>query len=339
MQTNDRHIEKLNFVKTVLMLIIVAYHSILCWSGTWFGTPVYNAKYLALLAEWLNTFHIYAFTFVSGYIYYYIRYELKKRSYENFPIFLKNKVKRLIIPYISTCILWVIPVTLIIDEYTWRGIFNKYILGSGPSQLWFLLMLFNVFIISFFTSNYWAKKSFVSGILILLIFYLVSRNKIDISQKFMLRTGIIYLLYFYTGFICRKIQFNFNKNLIVLWTGVDIILFYLYKTISFKSLSNLILFSALLKIVGIFMIVSILLYLADRVSWKENKVFKFVSKRSMLVYLFHQQLIYFTIVWFNGVVNPYMNAFINFIFSLGISLIMATIILKSKTLKIMFGEK
>jgi len=81
------------------MILIVFYHSILFWNGNWFTkNPVYSSNILVYIAEWLNSFHIYGFTIVSGYIFYYLKYE--KGKYIRFITFIKGEAKQLLISYI-----------------------------------------------------------------------------------------------------------------------------------------------------------------------------------------------------------------------------------------------
>ena len=55
-----KELQNCNFVKMVLMLIVVLYHSMLFWSGNWYtGNPVLEAKELGVCALWMNNFHIY----------------------------------------------------------------------------------------------------------------------------------------------------------------------------------------------------------------------------------------------------------------------------------------
>lgn len=101
MKSFDRQRELANctFVKTVLMLLVVAYHSVVFWSGNWFmANPAEQSKILAGIASWLNSFHIYGFALVSGYLFYYLRYEEGK--YGQYVPFLLQKAKRLLVPYV-----------------------------------------------------------------------------------------------------------------------------------------------------------------------------------------------------------------------------------------------
>ncbi len=75
-----KQLDNCYFIKTVLMIIIVFYHSILFWSESWLTevTPVFESKSLAVISSWLNSFHVYAFTLVSGYIFYFLKNEKKE---------------------------------------------------------------------------------------------------------------------------------------------------------------------------------------------------------------------------------------------------------------------
>ena len=58
------------FLKTILMILVILGHACAFWSGHWFTeNPAIQAEGLALLYSWVNSFHIYAFALVSGYIF------------------------------------------------------------------------------------------------------------------------------------------------------------------------------------------------------------------------------------------------------------------------------
>ena len=59
----------------------------------------------------------------------------------------------------------------------------------------------------------------------------------------------------------------------------------------------------------------------------------------MPMYLFHQQIIYFTIYWLNGKVNPYLHAGINFVAALVGSFIISSILMRWKVTRFLIGEK
>lgn len=65
-------LDNCHFVQAELMLLIVFCHSFLFLGGMslWFENQpvIFKSKGLIILADWLNTFHIYGFTLVLGYI-------------------------------------------------------------------------------------------------------------------------------------------------------------------------------------------------------------------------------------------------------------------------------
>lgn len=89
----DRQLKNCNFVKTVLMLLVVIGHCMSLWTPEgWFNQPpVQESIILGNLSSWIGSFHIYAFVLVSGYIFTSLRYEQGK--YRNFPMFVIGKAK------------------------------------------------------------------------------------------------------------------------------------------------------------------------------------------------------------------------------------------------------
>ena len=101
---NETKLENCSFIKTVLLFLVVLYHSCVFWTGNWWDTePVFPSIGLNYLSLWLNSFHVYAFTLASGYIF---AYKISKREYLNYLPFLRNKARRLIVPYYFTMIIW-----------------------------------------------------------------------------------------------------------------------------------------------------------------------------------------------------------------------------------------
>ncbi len=95
----------------------------------------------------------------------------------------------------------------------------------------------------------------------------------------------------------------------------------------------------LLHVVGAITAWTTLQTLASHVHWQESKVFKTLSSYSMPMYLFHQQIIYFTITALNGVVNPWINAGVNFVAAIAGSLIISAQLMRWKVTRILVGEK
>lgn len=144
---NTNSLENCTFVKTILMFAVIFYHSCLFLSDGWFPIKVVSkAPVLTGIADWLNSFHIYAFVLVSGFIFCYIKDE--KGEYTKYRDYLWKKVKRLVIPAFFTTMVWVLPIGIAFYHYDISEVITRYILAQAPNQLWFLWMLFWVFVIS-----------------------------------------------------------------------------------------------------------------------------------------------------------------------------------------------
>ena len=128
----------------------------------------------------------------------------------------------------------------------------------------------------------------------------------------------------------------------VLWIVASILL---YVAVQYFETVDLMIFKLMTKgiffascIIGSLMAFFVLQRLADLFRW-DSKGFAFLSKRSMVVYLLHQQIVYFGIYLLNGVVHPYLNAAVNFVASTVISLLIATILMKFRITRFLMGEK
>lgn len=189
-------------VRAILMMLIVLYHSIVFWSSPdWFiFVPLCDSKILSVLANVLNSFHIYTFVLVSGYVYYAIRFE--KKRYSQFMPFAIGKVKRLILPYYMTLIVLVIPHYLLWHGPDVNTIVKNYILGKAPDQLWFLLMLFWVYLL-FYAFSELAKHHIWITIPTLLLIYALSLI-IPLPNYFQIKISLRYVIYFAIGFYIRE---------------------------------------------------------------------------------------------------------------------------------------
>ena len=103
MQNLDRQKElsRCTYVKTLLMLSIVFYHSLIFGRGGWNVVgiaPTEKASGLYWLVQWLAACQNYAFALTSGYLFYYVKYE--RGGYGDYGKFVANKAKRLLIPFL-----------------------------------------------------------------------------------------------------------------------------------------------------------------------------------------------------------------------------------------------
>lgn len=306
--------------------------------GTW--GPYFraiNAPIFGYLADWFNSFHIYGFTLIFGYIFYYIKYE--KAGYQKYLLFLRNKTMRLFVPYVFIAVVWVAPIHAYfygVDE-----LISKYVLGMAPSQLWFLLMLFWVFAIFWLISNIVNKKPLLGGAIVSMA-YCVG---LFAPSIYCFNKGLQYLQFFYIGFMVRKCDLGnkvFYKISSFGYFVVDVGLFVAYELLGgneeiiFKVMAHGC--SIFLHMIGAVSAFVLLQRFVNRFL-QGNKVIDFFGKHSMVIYLVHQQLIYFSIGWFNGVVPPIALVLINFLFAIAVSTLFSVLMQKTKVTIFLIGSK
>ncbi len=339
----EKELSNCNFIKTTLMLFIVFCHSICFWNGDWFTqNPIISANKVAKIANWAGEFHVYLFTLISGYIFYFLKQE--KGKYNNFKLFIKNKAKRLLLPYVFAAVFWVIPISIYFFHYDLKMIITFYAMAISPSQLWFLFMLFDLFIVFWILAEF-LENNFFYGVFISLALYgLGIVGNLFIPNIFQVWTACQYFFFFWMGFIIRQYgSFWLNKLPAIVWMIIDIILFVFVEYICMKDAIVFKLISIgvrfILRVIGVIMSFSILQKVANTFKWQTNKIFSLISNFNMPIYLFHQQIIYYTITYLNGKIHPYWNMLINFVLSLSISLLISYIIKQFKPGKILIGIK
>lgn len=341
-----------NFVKTVLMLCVIIGHCCGFWTDAWFPVikPSYSNEFLGNFANWLGSFHISCFTLVSGYIYYYVKNE-RAGGYSLKEVII-NKTRRLIFPYIFVCLFWVIPINNFFFHYSILDIVYNFILGESAEQLWFLLMLFNVFILFFFLNPIFEWSGFVAFV-ILLFLYIVgdSLSRISSLNIFQIFSSFKFLLFFASGYYIRKnstlLFYRGKINLSNVWLIVIYILVnYILSILSYDGYMNnsffmkilCKLFFVLVNVNNAVIAFVILLFLADKISW-QSKFFTVLHTNNFNMYLFHQQIVYIMLYFFNGLLLPEMHALINFLVSSSLSLLLSSVIRKNRMLRLCLGEK
>ena len=343
MINDQKNLDNCIFIKTILMTLVILYHSMIFWGGDWFNVKsvAIQCNVLIYLAQYLNSFHIYGFVLISGYIFEYLKNE--RNRYKKFLAFVVNKIKRLLIPYVFVAFVWVIPISSVWNLYTPNEIFTKFVLCVGPSQLWLLWMLFDVFIIVWFLYK-WTRNDLGAILISILSLGIGIIGGKLLTNIFCIWTAFTYIPYFVIGMKIReKKNFCFYKIPKYAWPIIQILLFSLWQItgdnqeIIFKLLS--IVFQYCTYIFGALMSFFVLQGLAEKVDWRNNKMFMFLSKQSMAIYLFHQQIIYFTISYFNGKINPFSNVLMNFLIAILLSSLIGKFLMRFKCTRVLVGEK
>lgn len=340
---SDEKLDNCTFVKTILMILIVIYHSCVLWTNNWGKIPEIQAPILGDIAIWLNSFHIYCFTLVSGYIFFFIKYE--KNEYQCFKYFVRKKILRLVIPYYIVGCFWVIPIELLL--FTTDNYILKYLMGISPSQMWFLLMLFDVFIIVYFCGELIYKNNCIAIIFCVLCYIVGIFGRRFLPNVFQIFTSLQFVPFFVVGMKLRQytvILDKFMKKKFLLVLCLNYMLFLaIFTFTSFENIKYKIFYYMLnfiLHLFGAVISFVILQKIACKTErWKYSHIYNILKKYSFPIYFFHQQIIYFIINEFDGVINPYINFIVNFIIAIIGALMISFVLYRVKWIRILLGQK
>lgn len=251
----------------------------------------------------------------------------------NFFKIVKEKAKRIIVPFVFIAMFWLVPIRLIAEykpfiECGYIEAVKRVFLGIDSGHLWYLPILFALFVIIYVVNKITKeKKVLMIGFGILFFILSLLANKVTtilfISQIFE------YLIYFYIGFLAAKIQekLKFNVTAVVLFAVFSILLVFVIKP-------NDIIFGIVkifTAIIGTYAMYGVF------TKMKTNKIVKLIDKNSFAIYLFHSPLLY---IMYNNFanINPYLLASMNLIIGITIPIIMAYVLRKLK-LNFVIGEK
>jgi hypothetical protein len=218
-------------------------------------------------------------------------------------------------------------------------------MGISPNQLWFLLMLFWVYIF-FHPISSLAKNNAKLVIPALIIVYAVSLI-VPFPNFFQLKTSLRYLLYFAIGFYIREFDLlcliRSSKAYIRISVigGVFLTLFSIgrmeYAQTPFLK-ASFILIGLLLHCSGAIFAFYLLQIIAKK-SDQDSKLIHFGIKYSMLIYLFHQQIIQLCLALIKDWRIPILVSVVCFFVAIILSSILAVVVNKTKALRLLFTGK
>ena len=342
----DPELSGCSFAKTVLMLLVLFYHSILFFSGTWFTKdPAEVSLPLTYLARWLNHFHIYGFALISGYLFHYGRIECGK--YPTYRGFLLQKAKRLLLPYVFVAALWVAPFHWFFFRCGPKELIDKYLLGKSANQLWFLLMLFGVFMIFYPLAGFFHRHTLLGAAVVLTCHAASLYLPYSFLSYYGLRHALAYLPVFWLGFILRRDRDAAPARLLrripsAVLVAAHVGLFALVEFLGGRVGGEATLLMHALRFSvttgGAVMAFSVLVRLAERIPHR-GRLFRLLTACSMPIYLFHQQIVYVAVTLMNRVMSPYLQVPIITLLALGISLGISLLLLRFRYTRPLVGAK
>ncbi|WP_289127902.1 acyltransferase [uncultured Clostridium sp.] len=328
-------LRELDYLKIIGILLVVIGHCTSIYTGGWVFTSPVNSPIYGLIASYVYTFHVPMLVFVSGAIYYYCR--VNKGKYGSLKSLIINKFKRLILPFLFIGILYSIPIKYIIEMTDGNIVSNikSFVLGLNTGHLWYLLMLFNTFILFYLYESFILNKKY-SIVLNLILFSILYISSGFFTNIFQINRSIQYSIFFYLGYeffrskdkLILKLEKLKSKSILIM-TPILIAISLVLILVSKMKLSSVMLskFFSLINVVIAMICITIcylIVYLINNrmkniiIKDKIDKLINIIGKHSFNIYMLHEPII-FIILYF--IANRYINPNILVMVCLSISIL------------------
>lgn len=187
----------LNNIKVYTILLVIIGHVLAIYTHLSLF-PHIGSKVTGLLYNLIYSFHMPLFIFVSGAVYAICR---DKGKYSTWSELIKFKSKRILVPYITFCLIILFPTLKVLgvyDKTLFQWLYDAF-LGLNVRHLWYLMVLFEMFIVTYFIES--LRKNF-NHYIILLISLCVTILAYNINVPQILQVLYILLI----RVLCRKKQ-------------------------------------------------------------------------------------------------------------------------------------
>ena len=307
-----------DIVRALLMILVVLGHCTYYQISTNYGGAYYqdlmlqagvNDTLIHRITSWVTgaiyTFHMPLFMALSGAVF---SLQLSKGKYGELMLFIKNKFRRLLLPFLLTALFVSIPLKYWSgyweksDSLIWDIVIGQLLL-QGNTHLWFLPTLFCEMLIFWVLHRYtnWLSNKAIYMVVILSLMHLLIKSPLGIF------TGVVkFGIWFYVGMLFNEYRQDFNNVAIkhkVIVTGIIFFILFIIEHISVggdglvrHGLHRVAAFAT--AIVGMW-----LFYSSCYCMWKNNiiretKWISFLSINSMGIYLYSDPLNYTILSWF-----------------------------------------
>lgn len=294
------------FLNVLVIILVVFAHSSLMYTNAGIIHPAETSALLGFLTKAIYSFHMPLCFMVSGMVYGLCKEDLKK--YTKFTSLLKNKARRLLLPYFLFGILYVAPVMcwlgltdLSFVDYCFKGI----LLSQNSRHLWYLVTLFEMFLLAEgfhftlthclliltrkrgakYSSSYLYYLGLLTGSILLLILSGYFPNLFQINS----------LGYYFIFFSCGMFFNHFFSETMPVLRNKWMLLVFMF-CFAFLQWYPWPYSSALKALMGCIIIIGLSHNLPTFLL--RNRWLRHIHNNSMGIYLFHPMLIYIMFFFF-----------------------------------------
>lgn len=285
-----------NVVKAITALLVVFGHCAVMYTSDGAFSPLNHSWILEKTAKYIYLFHMPLFMFVSGAVY---GLCIQQSKYEDTLEFIRNKIKRLLIPYFSFRFLYVAPAVCLMgvtDQDYFSYCLSGIVLSMNSRHLWFLLALFHIFMFAIFLRKWILKSRYTQASVLLLscAVYILAKY---VPVALQLRKACSYQFFFILGtlfhFYFEQAEADFVKCRYLL-VVLPIILLASF----FYNPGQIV--ACCYNLTGILMIMMLVTFLEQKKQISKTKFFQHMADTSMGIFLFHPMIIYLGYYWLGG---------------------------------------
>lgn len=293
-----KRVEIYDWVRLWATILVILGHSAFTELHTDFGGVVYEIPsnvnwvyetrifdFYIRLPGWIYGFHMPLFFILSGAV-------LALKPIAGFDDFIKNKVKRLMIPYFFYGCLFMIPIRYITGFYEKDKVFKAIrgvLYGGESGHLWFLPALFwsmIIFVIIQKITARWTDSLFILVFIALVVKLTYQYIPVDILG---LKLGLSYLIWFTLGYVFenerKKLSEVKVKQLFIILVVLIVISVFCWGRISLPEFFSVTIGSLLVIVMS-----DICSRLFSNIS--EKRIWNIVIRNLFYVYIFHDPFEY-----------------------------------------------
>ncbi|WP_420485533.1 acyltransferase family protein [Flagellimonas marinaquae] len=333
-------IDNIDFLRVFGISIVVLRHAFAPFTGSWDVGKLYGFNEVAsIIGSYISTISMPLFVFISGFLFSYLRNYLNK--YQTYPILIKKKTRRLLIPYLVLSPLYIYSFLDYISFFD----FIKYI-WSGPGHLWFLPMIFILFLI-FYPLESFLKTNIIRGSFLLLFLFSLGPITHYIGLPALAKV-FKYIPFFYLGYMFylkNDVISKYLRNKFYLFFFLHLALFFFFYAILPNYVDNRILSSLIahFKLIPLGLLSITFVYILfsttnGTVPKSLENIIGTINKNSYYIYLIHEPLL--KIFYEIDIVRSlpiYLVIIAGFTISFFTSLILSEVILKFKVGRLLIG--
>jgi hypothetical protein len=270
--------------------------------------------------------------------------------YQTFNVLIKKKFDRLLIPFIVVGVLWMQPIRYAIHYPLLRSgadiislFLENVFMGKDPGSLWFLLMLFNVFIIFYFIEKIFSFNLIPYVILLMTLgcfcyIHFHGWTFDDAASLFQNKATVKYFPFFCLGYLLRRYYVHVKPIFIKKRSFIFAFLIHFAMCIIVLK-GNIVnqnthlirlYFEVLGPILSIIAWYGLVNYILNsNLDICNNKVMKLIEKNSFAIYVFHEPVVLVILSYLvKQQIRPIILVSICFFMSISISILIKTAIEK-----------